>query len=209
MPSILFGDDDRGTVGTNKAGTKYHKPLRGYQAAVGTGRTPNGVGKGTVGGQSKSDPTNDPTHYGNGGGGGNYPSSTDIQNTYNDELIAARDAELAALEARLQSSIDLYNQQLNQIKANYEGLRDQSEVDRYKSRRALREALANRGQLDSGYGRQEALNADLNYSNQLNAINLQEAQANQEVQNQINQLKADNLANKANIRARYAEALRQ
>ena len=208
MPSILFGDDDRGTVGTNKTGTTYHKPLnRGYQTTVGTGRTPIGLGKGTVGGQSKSDPTNDTTYYGSGGGGGT--SAADIQGAYNDELIAARDAELAALEARLQSSIDLYNQQLNQIKANYEGLRDQSEVDRYKSRRALREALANRGQLDSGYGRQEALNADLNYFNQLNAINLQEAQANQEIQNQINQLKADNLANKANIRARYAEALRQ
>lgn len=208
MPSILFGDDDRGTVGTNKSGTTVHKPLnRGYQTAVGTGRIPNGVGKGTVGGQSKSDPTNDPTYYGSGGGGGT--SAADIQSAYNDELIQARDAELAALEARLQSSIDMYNQQLNQIKANYEGLRDQSELDRYKSRRALREALANRGQLDSGYGRQEALNADLGYSSQLNAINLQEQQANQEIQNQINQLKADNLANKANIRAKYAEALRQ
>jgi len=208
MPSILFGDDDRGTVGTNKTGTKYHKPLnRGYQATVGTGRTPNGVGKGTYDiSTPTNNPTNDPTHYGSGGGG---TSAADIQSAYNDELIQARDAELAALEARLQSSIDMYNQQLNQIKANYEGLRDQSELDRYKSRRALREALANRGQLDSGYGRQEALNADLGYSSQLNAINLQEQQANQEIQNQINQLKADNLANKANIRAKYAEALRQ
>jgi len=199
MPSILFGDNQNRLVATNPRGKG---PMLG-----GTGflRNPMDI---VADQQNKNNqPT---TYYGGGsGGGGGSTTSSDIQSAYNDELIAARDAELAALEARLQSSIDLYNQQLNQIKANYEGLRDQSEVDRYKSRRALREALANRGQLDSGYGRQEALNADLNYSNQLNAINLQEAQANQEVQNQINQLKADNLANKANIRARYAEALRQ
>lgn len=198
MPSILFGDNQNRLVARNPRGKG---PMLG-----GTGflRNPMDI---VAGQQNKNNqPT---THYGGGSGRSGSTSSSDIQNAYNDELIKARDAELAALEARLQSSIDLYNQQLNQIKANYEGLRDQSEVDRYKSRRALREALANRGQLDSGYGRQEALNADLNYSNQLNAINLQEAQANQEVQNQINQLKADNLANKANIRARYAEALRQ
>ena len=197
MPSILFGDDD-------KVKDKYNGGARG--AAYGAQRAnaiPYGAfgGISGAGGQTQSDPV-----IPRGGGG---TSAADIQSAYNDELIQARDAELAALEARLQSSIDMYNQQLNQIKANYEGLRDQSELDRYKSRRALREALANRGQLDSGYGRQEALNADLGYSSQLNAINLQEQQANQEIQNQINQLKADNLANKANIRAKYAEALRQ
>lgn len=205
MPSILFGDDERNKgTGTKVTNTTYGQGRSSYGTTTHqslSGRTHGGGGQTWT----PTTPINDPTYYGSGGG----TSAADIQNAYNDELIAARDAELAALEARLQSSIDMYNQQLNQIKANYEGLRDQSEVDRYKSRRALREALANRGQLDSGYGRQEALNADLNYSNQLNAINLQEAQANQEVQNQINQLKADNLANKANIRARYAEALRQ
>lgn len=197
MPSILFDDEDRRT------GTKTGN----YQQSRSAAPTHTSWSGRTHGGGGRSwEEHNRPIYYDNGGGG---VSSSDIQNTYNDELIQARDAELAALEARLQSSIDMYNQQLNQIKANYEGLRDQSELDRYKSRRALREALANRGQLDSGYGRQEALNADLGYSSQLNAINLQEQQANQEIQNQINQLKADNLANKANIRARYAEALRQ
>lgn len=201
MPSILFDDTSNNAYKKKNGETVYGSGYKPYQGTIyQPGQNNNGAY------YNLTNPTK-PRPDGGGGGGG--VSASDIQNTYNDELIAARDAELAALEARLQSSIDLYNQQLNQIKANYEGLRDQSELDRFKSRRALREALANRGQLDSGYGRQEALNTDLGYSSQLNAINMQEEQANQEVQNKINELKANNLADKANIRARYAEALRQ
>ena len=51
-----------------------------------------------------------------------------------------------------------------------------------------REALANRGALDSGAGRQENLMLSNNYNNNLNEINLQEAAERAKVQNQINSM---------------------
>jgi hypothetical protein len=51
-----------------------------------------------------------------------------------------------------------------------------------------REALANRGALDSGVGRQENLILSNNYNNNLNDINLQEAAERAKVMNNIQQM---------------------
>jgi hypothetical protein len=55
----------------------------------------------------------------------------------------------------------------------------------------MREALANRGQLDSGYGRQETLNMQTKFGNAINNINLQEAKAIQDIRNLIAQLQTE------------------
>ena len=102
-------------------------------------------------------------------------------NNYYDELMAAidaqtkakREAQLASLEAQLSKGLSNYDAQINALDPVYQQMRNQSEVERYKAKDALRESLANRGALDSGLGRQEMLNLQSNYGNNLNAINLQ------------------------------------
>lgn len=110
-------------------------------------------------------------------------SVTNVQpeRNYYDELMAAidahtkakREAQLASLEAQLSKGLSNYDAQINALDPVYQQMRNQSEVERYKAQDSLRESLANRGALDSGLGRQEMLNLQSNYGNNLNAINLQ------------------------------------
>ena len=86
---------------------------------------------------------------------------------------AQREAKLAALENQLSQQLSAYDQQAADLEPVYQQYRNQSEVERYKAQKALRESLANRGALDSGAGRQETLNLQNNYGNALNNINLQ------------------------------------
>ena len=121
----------------------------------------------------------DPTT--NVGAGGSVGGSQPATQSYNDALqdaIAAqaqakRDAQIAALDAQLKRGIGDYDAQIAALDPIYQGYRNQSEVGRYKAQKALRENQANRGALDSGLGRQEILDLNTNYGNNLNAINLQ------------------------------------
>ena len=100
---------------------------------------------------------------------------------YNDMLQAAIAAQrqaalnqqIQALDAQLNRGLADYDAQIKALDPVYQGYRNQSEVERYKAQRSLRESQANRGALDSGVGRQEMLNLNTNYGNNLNAINLQ------------------------------------
>ena len=113
--------------------------------------------------------------------GGSTGGSQPVTQSYNDALqdaIAAqaqakRDAQIAALDAQLKRGIGDYDAQIAALDPIYQGYRNQSEVGRYKAQKALRENQANRGALDSGLGRQEILDLNTNYGNNLNAINLQ------------------------------------
>lgn len=115
------------------------------------------------------------------GDGGSAGGSQPATQSYNDALqdaIAAqaqakRDAQIAALDAQLKRGIGDYDAQIAALDPIYQGYRNQSEVERYKAQKALRENQANRGALDSGLGRQEILDLNTNYGNNLNAINLQ------------------------------------
>ena len=117
----------------------------------------------------------------NVGAGGSAGGSQPVTQSYNDALqdaIAAqaqakRDAQIAALDAQLKRGIGDYDAQIAALDPIYQGYRNQSEVGRYKAQKALRENQANRGALDSGLGRQEILDLNTNYGNNLNAINLQ------------------------------------
>ena len=116
-----------------------------------------------------------------GSTGGSTGGSQPATQSYNDALqdaIAAhaqakRDAQISALDAQLKRGIGDYDAQLAALDPIYQGYRNQSEVERYKAQKALRENQANRGALDSGLGRQEFLDLNTNYGNNLNAINLQ------------------------------------
>lgn len=100
---------------------------------------------------------------------------------YYSQLMAAieaqakkrREANIAAIDNQLRQQLSAYDQQAADLEPIYQGYRNQSEVERYKAQKSLREALANRGALDSGAGRQETLDLQNNYGNNLNKINLQ------------------------------------
>lgn len=118
---------------------------------------------------------------GNGGYSGSQQYSAPQQSDYYAELMAAidaqtrarKDAQLAALDAQLKRGLSDYDAQIGALDPIYQGYRNESEVERYKAQKALRESQANRGTFDSGLGRQEVLDLQTNYGNNLNAINMQ------------------------------------
>jgi len=151
------------------------------------------------------------TYSSGGGGGGSYATAGDTNN------LAAM---AAALEAQKQARLDAinaankaldqqatamkgrYDLNLKDIANDYQQLRNAAEVNRYRAQYNQREALANRGALDSGAGRQEALALQNNYNNNLNTINTQEAAERANIQQLINEMyanveqqKADNMTN--------------
>lgn len=136
----------------------------------------------------------------------NYQQLLDYFKKTNDE---AKKSAIDAITARVNAQKDAYNNQMAGLGDQYQALRNQSEVERYKTRSALREAQANRGQLDSGYGRQEQLLMDTQYGNAINSINLQEQAARNEIKNLIQQTEAEGEADKTEVNNNYASALQQ
>lgn len=128
--------------------------------------------------QAQYTPKDPTTDVGAGGSAGGSQPATQSYNEALQDAIAAqaqakRDAQIAALDAQLKRGIGDYDAQIAALDPIYQGYRNQSEVGRYKAQKALRENQANRGALDSGLGRQEILDLNTNYGNNLNAINLQ------------------------------------
>jgi hypothetical protein len=136
-------------------------------------------------------------------------NSQSLLNYFKQQNESARKSAIDAITARVNAQKGLYNNQLNDLGNQYQALRNQSEVERYKSRNVLREAQANRGQLGSGYGRQEQLLMDTQYGNAINSINLQEQSAKNEIKNLIQQIIAEGEADKTEINNSYANALQQ
>lgn len=153
----------------------------------------------------------------NGGGNtvNNTTETSNAKSSYSQSLFdyfkekneKARQSSLDAILAKLKMGESQYNANIDNITDQYQALRNQSEVERYKSQRAMREALANRGQLDSGFGRQEQLELDTQYGNAINSLNTQETKAKNEVQNLIAQLRAEAELEKANIENQYNAAI--
>lgn len=118
-------------------------------------------------------------YSGGGGGGGGYGYSAPDYYGQLQAMIAEMqrqqmEANIAAIRSQVEQATNKYQGQLDALPGTYQPLKNQSEVERYKAMRALRETQANRGALDSGAGRQENLDMSTNYSNRLNQINLQE-----------------------------------
>lgn len=112
------------------------------------------------------------------GTGTSYAGTTGTSNTtYDKQMEIIKKAaqmsvqnQAAAIKNSLSQILNAYGTQKSSLEADYETDENQNEVERYKAQRALRESLANRGAVDSGMGRQEALNLSNAYSNRLNAI---------------------------------------
>lgn len=99
---------------------------------------------------------------------------TDAVNAANSAL----DQQGKALEGK-------YNTSLQQAQGDYQTLRNQNDVNYMRALYNQREALANRGALNSGTGRYENLVTGNAYNNTLNKINSQEMAERQSIQDNI------------------------
>ena len=179
-----------------------------------TGRTETPVGTGNSNGSNNSGSSG---AYGgsSGGSGGSTVAETvpnyqqQLMDYFREQNEKARQSAIDAITQRVATQEGLYNTQIDDLSDQYQALRNQSEVERYKTRSALRESLANRGQLDSGYGRQENLIMDTQYGNAINSINMQEQKAKDDIRNLISQLKAEAEAEKNQINNQYNQAIAQ
>jgi len=186
-------------------------------AAVGNGASALGNNSSTSSNSSSKGGYSRRVSYGSGSGSGSGVTSLGD----NSEELAAEaarqqaEAQAAALRAQMQAREDAINaanialdQQANAMRdkytaslaalANdYQNLRNQAEGARYRAMYNQREALANRGALDSGAGRQETLAMNTRYNDNLNAINLQEAAEVAAINNAINQMYASVAQQKA------------
>lgn len=155
--------------------------------------------------------------YSGGRGGSSQPSYQQPapQRDYYAEYLAALerarrqkvDAVKRSIDEHAKSAVARYQNQLGQIGDDYQSLRNQSEVERYKAQKSLREALANRGALDSGAGRQETLTLQNNYGNQINRINTEEQHERNNIQSAINEVLAQAEAKKAEAEAAAMESV--
>lgn len=126
--------------------------------------------------------------YSSGSGGTSYDTSSSNAYSYPDlsGFYRARyNSIVNGLKTQRDNAIAGYEAQRKSLGDDYQTLRNQSEVERYKAQGKLRNALADRGALDSGAGRTETLNMQTNYGNALNKINLQEQAANEELDRAI------------------------
>lgn len=156
-------------------------------------------------------PSNTPKY--SGGGGSRRYSSSYVSSGPSAEELAAQQAQreaqeraaaqAAALKAAMQARTDAvnaansaldqqgkalegkYNTSLQQAQGDYQTLRNQNDVNYMRALYNQREALANRGALNSGTGRYENLVTGNAYNNTLNKINSQEMAERQNIQDSI------------------------
>lgn len=157
-------------------------------------------------------PSNTPKNSGGGGGSRRYYTSYASSGPSAAELAAQQAereaqeraaAQAAALKAAMQARTDAvnaansaldqqgkalegkYNTSLKQAQGDYQTLRNQNDVNYMRALYNQREALANRGALNSGTGRYENLVTGNAYNNTLNKINSQEMAERQNIQDSI------------------------
>ena len=122
---------------------------------------------------------------------------------------AARQDAIDAILKNLDAVKGTYKDQIQQTIDEYAKLVNQNEVAKDRARRVVKENQANRGQLDSGMGRQERLNLDIGYDNKTADLNAARQQAVNEIYNLIAQAEAEAASNKASINNQYDNAILQ
>lgn len=145
--------------------------------------------------------------YGGVVGNGTNNYYNDLMAMFMEQNEAARQSMIDAIFSNLGAVKGEYKQQIQNVIDEYQKLIDENEIARDRTRRRIRENQANRGQLDSGLGRQERLNLDTTYDT--NNTNLQAARekAIAEIQSLIAQAEAEANQNKAQVENNYNNAL--
>lgn len=158
----------------------------------------------------------DDYYYGGSGEVNAEQSLVESQSFYDDLMAAflemneaARQDAINAILKNLDAVKGTYKDQIQQTIDEYAKLVNQNEVAKDRARRVVKENQANRGQLDSGMGRQERLNLDIGYDNKTADLNAARQQAVNEIYNLIAQAEAEAASNKANINNQYDNAILQ
>lgn len=147
-----------------------------------------------------------------------YNTATSVSNnaqSYYDDLMAifmeqneaARNAALDAILQNLNAVKGTYKSQIQEVMDEYDALVNENEISKDRARRRVKENQANRGQLDSGLGRQEQLDLDIGYDNKTADLKLAREKAVNEIYNLIAQAEAEANTNKANVNNTYNNAL--
>lgn len=159
---------------------------------------------------------NNGNNYGGNTGGNTEQSLVQSQSFYDDLMAAflemneaARQDAIDAILKNLDAVKGTYKDQIQQTIDEYAKLVNQNEVAKDRARRVVKENQANRGQLDSGMGRQERLNLDIGYDNKTADLNAARQQAVNEIYNLIAQAEAEAASNKASINNQYDNAILQ
>lgn len=165
---------------------------------------------------SQFNKNNDDNNYGGNTGGNTEQSVVESQSFYDDLMSAflemneaARQSAIDAILKNLDAVKGTYKDQIQQTIDEYNKLVNQNEVAKDRARRVVKENQANRGQLDSGMGRQERLNLDIGYDNKTADLNSARQQAVNEIYNLIAQAEAEAASNKASINNQYDNAILQ
>lgn len=144
-----------------------------------------------------------------GGSSGLTDYKQQLYDLFASQNESARQAAINAIFQNLNSVKGTYKNQILSVMDEYDSLIDQNEVEKDRTRRRLKESQANRGQLNSGLGRQEALNLDIGYDNKNIDLKSARQKAITEIQNLIAQAEAEAYSQQANVENNYANALLQ
>ena len=161
-------------------------------------------------GTPKNDVPITPTYdSGNDGGSATDTSSyyDDLMSAFMEMNSANREAALNAILQNLDAVKGTYKQQIQDVNDEYDKLVNENEVKKDRARRVIRENQANRGQLDSGMGRQEMLDMNIGYDNITTNLKAAREKAVNEIYNLITQAEAEANTNKANVNNSYQNAL--
>lgn len=209
----LYGDHIGSAVINNDTqirGNVLQDSINKLNADKGVGLTQTAVDRGYT------NPYATPTYNSNNSGAGVSAALSQSQNYYDDLMKAfmerndaQRQAAIDAILANLDSVKGTYKNRIQKVVDEYQQLINENEVNRERTRRMVRESQANRGQLNSGLGRQERLNLDATYDT--NQANLNSARQNavNEIYNLIAQAESEAKQNKAQVENNYANALLQ
>lgn len=140
-----------------------------------------------------------PGNYAGVSGGG----SSSIYDQINAWYDAQKQAVINQIQHAMDQAIADYEKSIAGLDENYQPLRNQSEVERFKSEQALKEQLANSGNTYSGLGRQEALNLQNAFSNNIVDINNQQQNELEELQRAIQNVTSEGEFQKANAGLTY------
>lgn len=154
--------------------------------------------------------------YGLGGNQGGFNTVSDasklrtalgFDSSGNTGLINGEyDSLVSALKSQIQQSINSKQQQINLLPQQYQPLKDQSEVQKANDLRTSLEQAANAGDR-GGIGRQNALETQTAGDNRLNAINLDQKNAENALRNEIANLTLEGNVQEAQLSAQKLKDL--
>lgn len=174
MDAVKQGSQSLGATGAGNSGNQsiingmnsVSQAVKDLRQQSQNGQSPVSGGQ-YVGGGSMGNAINS---WKQNAGNSGYQRSPEIDALVN----AQKQAALAQLKSAIEKQVSGYNEQIAGLEPQYQQLRNQSEVERYKSNQAMRESLANSGEISGGQGRQDLLNLQNAYASRLNELNSQQ-----------------------------------